>query len=460
MNSFQLHVVNDPEEAEFRVLDIRMYDSMAELISEYDNWPDLPTLIIVKNTSQETQLLNRIKPNDDILSLKKELKTQLEIRFLRLIKRYRSNRDLINQDALTGLINRREGHRILDRMAKLSRPENPLSLVMLDLDHFKAVNDRYGHEAGDLILIEIGEILQSVKDLSGYAFRYGGEEFLLAFYSDYNRAITYADYLRKEIKSQKFLDEKITVTVSFGVATTSETQNIQDLIKQADEAMYVAKYKGRNKVIGYYDLMESSANSDEDPDVREFEVRARVLSERMTNYLTLRTKRMTTKLKQKADHDGLTGLYNRMYFDRRISREFDTAQSKDRSLSLLFLDIDHFGKVNKSYGFPTGDKALTTVASVLNDSIRTVDWIARYGGEEFCVIMPDSDLSAAIEVGERIRTGLKEISIEAFDQRQFFLTASLGAGEINADESLLDFIQRVSDKTRQAKESGRDQLCH
>ncbi len=346
----------------------------------------------------------------------------------------------------------------LEQLALESNPANPISVIMLDIDLFKQYNDNYGHLAGDNVLKEIGKLLQSMSDVTECVGRFGGEEFILALISDHDRSKALAEYLREEISRKSFLDGKI--TASFGVVTSWGSQSCEDLVRQADQALYSAKDQGRNKVVSHGELMESMIESGDDPDVRDFETKARVLSDRLTNFLTLRTKSMASKLKQKAERDGLTHLYNRMYFDKRISREFEIARVKNRSLALLFLDIDHFGVVNKEFGFLAGDKALIAVATALNDCIRAVDWIARYGGEEFCVIMPDCKMDVAKEVAERIRSIIKKLVIKVPAGKTISVTASIGVGGIlKGDESVLSFIQRVSDKTREAKRLGRDRIC-
>lgn len=161
-------------------------------------------------------------------------------------------------DQLTGLYNRRylASHlsAMFDRAYWTGRP---LSVMVLDIDHFKTVNDSHGHDVGDRVLREFAEcVAGSIRGID-LACRYGGEEFLIAMPdTDLNFASVVAERLRQEIASQKFHlnggRDELNVTVSIGLASTEngpEDDSAQKLIKRADEALYEAKTGGRNRVI-------------------------------------------------------------------------------------------------------------------------------------------------------------------------------------------------------------------
>ena len=162
-------------------------------------------------------------------------------------------------DQLTGLYNRRYLASHLSAMFDRSEwTERSLAIMILDIDHFKSVNDTYGHDAGDCILQEFARrISASVRGID-LACRYGGEEFLIAMPdTDMAFASVVAERLRQEIASTKFVynnkNDELAVTVSIGLASTEngpeEEDTAQKLIKRADEALYQAKEGGRNQVI-------------------------------------------------------------------------------------------------------------------------------------------------------------------------------------------------------------------
>lgn len=152
-------------------------------------------------------------------------------------------------DKLTGLYNRHqldtEG---LRKFTRASRQNSNLSAIMIDIDHFKNINDTYGHLVGDNVLKELSNILKQNKRIEDFVVRYGGEEFiiLLEECNSYDAEIK-AQKLRKLI--EELNPTNIKVTASFGVATLNKThKTLEELLKDADKALYESKETGRNKV--------------------------------------------------------------------------------------------------------------------------------------------------------------------------------------------------------------------
>ncbi|MEO8878691.1 MAG: diguanylate cyclase [Polyangiaceae bacterium] len=156
-------------------------------------------------------------------------------------------------DGLTGLMNRRAfGAAISNEIARSTRHGYPLSLVMLDADHFKNINDQRGHAAGDRVLAALGELLTRVLRRGDVAARWGGEEFVIACTStDKEHAQLAAERIRSAIEEMVILDsknERIPVTASLGVAMWKPNQSFEALVDDADRAMYASKVGGRNRV--------------------------------------------------------------------------------------------------------------------------------------------------------------------------------------------------------------------
>jgi diguanylate cyclase (GGDEF)-like protein len=164
--------------------------------------------------------------------------------------------DMANRDGLTGLYNARFFHEALVReLERVKRTSRPFSLLILDGDRFKRINDRYGHPVGDQVLQHISRVARSV--LRGYDVlaRYGGEEFI-AMLTETNaaQAVLLGERLRKMIEQRPFVSEEgeaVRITVSVGVAQAFAPYNKKELITQADQALYRAKETGRNKVVLY-----------------------------------------------------------------------------------------------------------------------------------------------------------------------------------------------------------------
>jgi diguanylate cyclase (GGDEF)-like protein len=154
-------------------------------------------------------------------------------------------------DALTGLANKRSIEDTLKRMsAQAGRSLSPLAAVMLDLDHFKQINDLFGHDRGDDVLAAVGLTITQVLRDSDFAGRYGGEEFLVLL-PDTNRegALETAERLRAALGAMRVPGEERKVTASLGVAVLpDDAGDSAQLLRHADRALYAAKQAGRNRV--------------------------------------------------------------------------------------------------------------------------------------------------------------------------------------------------------------------
>ena len=158
-------------------------------------------------------------------------------------------RRLAATDKLTGAYNRTKCHEILEReIERVKRHNQPLSIIIFDIDRFKKVNDRYGHSAGDYVLKTIADIVRESIRKIDYFVRWGGEEFMIiSSETNLKEASALAERIREIIETSAF--EKVgKVTVSFGVTEFRENDTEDSLIKRADDAMYEAKKKGRNRV--------------------------------------------------------------------------------------------------------------------------------------------------------------------------------------------------------------------
>ena len=173
---------------------------------------------------------------------------------LRFKRNQDSLKELSMKDSLTGLYNHGLILELLDNeLSKQERETKDISFVMLDIDHFKKVNDQYGHVAGDVILKQLSVLCKSFTRKHDYVGRYGGEEFsLILSDADTAAALEICERLRKQIEDYAFHveDNIIRITVSMGICSKSyeDELSVTDMVKQADEALYEAKQNGRNQV--------------------------------------------------------------------------------------------------------------------------------------------------------------------------------------------------------------------
>lgn len=161
-------------------------------------------------------------------------------------------KEAAERDFLTGLHNPRSFHLIFKKTAEMSALKNePFSLLLIDIDHFKVVNDTYGHAAGDAVLSKLADILQSGIRIRDYCARKGGEEFaVILLRCTADKGITVAEKLRSLVQDSTFVlpdQNLLRITISIGVSSFPESVP-SEMLEQADEALYAAKGKGRNRV--------------------------------------------------------------------------------------------------------------------------------------------------------------------------------------------------------------------
>jgi diguanylate cyclase (GGDEF)-like protein len=168
------------------------------------------------------------------------------------IEKSREFNNLIYHDKLTGLLNRGGiDKRLEEEINRGRRYNNSFSIAMMDIDHFKKVNDTYGHQTGDIVLKNVsGSIATNIRD-SDYAGRYGGEEFLIVMpYTDKVHAYTATERIRKSLAATEIKSTDIKITISGGIASYPEDgDNFREIVSSADSALYSAKNNGRNCVV-------------------------------------------------------------------------------------------------------------------------------------------------------------------------------------------------------------------
>ncbi len=188
------------------------------------------------------------------------------------------------------------------------------------------------------------------------------------------------------------------------------------------------------------------------------------------NPLTLKNRvRAHLQLKQQADtlremafRDGLTGVFNRRYFDERYQTEWRRAQRSGGPLSLIMIDVDHFKRYNDHYGHQAGDDCLRAVASALNGELnRPADLLARYGGEEFVCILPETGIEGARLEAERMRQAVEQLALpHAGVETGARVTVSVGVACIAgiADEAPALLLSWADQQLYRAKQSGRNRV--
>jgi diguanylate cyclase (GGDEF)-like protein len=168
--------------------------------------------------------------------------------------------------------------------------------------------------------------------------------------------------------------------------------------------------------------------------------------------------RLFGEVQRLAVTDGLTEINNRRHFFDLAEREWIRTRRYDHPLSAMMLDVDHFKRVNDTFGHATGDSVLRTVAQICRNSLRETDFLGRYGGEEFAIMLPDTDLSAAHATAERLRESIAGTPIHT-DKGDLQVTVSIGVASITVDmNSVATLLDRADRGLYIAKDTGRNRV--
>jgi diguanylate cyclase (GGDEF)-like protein len=194
------------------------------------------------------------------------------------------------------------------------------------------------------------------------------------------------------------------------------------------------------------------------PDAASDQAAANAISEQLalgTSNINLRE-----VLRRQSTVDELTGLYNRRYFDETLRRELFRAERKRTALAVVMIDLDHFKRMNDTYGHDAGDIVLRAVGQVLREGVRRSDVACRYGGEELVLVLPECDAAAAMRSAETIRTAIAALELHHGDTLLPDVTASFGIAVWPADGDDSPTLLQAADRALYAaKHAGRNRVC-
>lgn len=170
----------------------------------------------------------------------------------------------------------------------------------------------------------------------------------------------------------------------------------------------------------------------------------------------LRVERLNKELEYMSRVDGMTGLYNRRYWQERFDSIFKLYKRRAAEVTAVMLDIDHFKKINDTYGHQAGDKVIQTLAGLIKQCIRETDLAGRYGGEEFALVLPDANAQQAHIVAERIRLAAQAATV-LHDNQPIRFTVSLGLAPFDHEvTSAMAWLEQADMALYDAKASGRN----
>jgi len=211
----------------------------------------------------------------------------------------------------------------------------------------------------------------------------------------------------------------------------------------------------RNICVGSFGMADRTANRFDDEISHACDL---VLNQGL---ILIDNAKLYSKTQELAITDGLTGLYNRHYFQKQLAKEFNRAERYNHCVSLIMLDIDHFKHFNDVYGHQAGDVIMKELSHLLQSNIRNVDTAARYGGEEFIIIVPENCLESSVEMAKKLCKLIEkyDFSIKSKYPEEK-ITVSVGVASFPDDaKNETKLLAKVDEMLYQAKETGRNRVC-
>jgi len=337
---------------------------------------------------------------------------------------------LATRDPLTGCLNRRSFHVALEALLAEARGSGqPLSCLMLDIDHFKAVNDNHGHQIGDRVIQEVAKKLTECARSTDLVCRYGGEEFCVILHgTPLAVAQQFAERVRQRIESEcgaavrEVQGLRVTASLGLDVLSLSTTSALK-LIDHADQAMYRAKKGGRNQVCAY--LSPRAARIDADKT------------------------------------DAVSGGLNVPAFQRAFDLMLRDASARGLVLSGIKFAVDPYRALVADRGQAAADIAMREVAQVVLAAVRAEDLVVRLDAEHLGVVAPGLPIEDALRLAETVRASVEHGAADSSEGglTMYRLTVSAGVDSLPASApGAATLIERAGKALLRARRRGPNQV--
>jgi diguanylate cyclase (GGDEF)-like protein len=340
-------------------------------------------------------------------------------------------------DALTGVANRRAFEYELNRrMTEWNRQRAPLTLMLIDIDHFKRLNDTHGHQAGDQVLQQVAEIIEEDCRETDLVARYGGEEFAIVMpNTPAGEAMKVAERARCSVEACRFHIGQVSVktTISVGLAQALRSEERTSLVQRADMALYTSKQEGRN--CSYlHNGQECEAFGVGSPRIRSREDRR---LERVVDAYT----------------DQTTGLPSRRVFVDELRRRLSEANRYNLSLSLMLVQVDD---LSGSPG-PTQeqrDKINAMIADHARIIMRDADLVACYDADQLAILCPATRCEEALMPAVRLRERVAQTRSLTAGQGSLLVTISVGITSCVIGDTVATVVHRTEEALWDAVREG------
>jgi diguanylate cyclase len=357
-------------------------------------------------------------------------------------------------DPLTTLANRRAfDDEMRNQIQQFEQHATPASVLLLDIDHFKMLNDAHGHIVGDDVLIAVSQAIKQHIRTEDFAARYGGEEFAIIFpRTRVEQAISIAERVRASVSRAvcQITDQPIRITASGGLSLLMPMDTQKSWLDRADKALYYSKDSGRD--CGHFSDGEA---------FKPFVERARPLpsASKSTN---IKSSDVLQDSPLEADDaqellDPVTQLLSAETFKKYFARTLAERRRTGTALSLIMIRIDRFQDYPQRYGITTDSLILRIIGRLLHSSVRSSDHVARYANDSLIILLPKANLINAVRVAKRLGAAIEKLNLRLADQR-IDLTVSMGVGEERGSDGSALLIDRVTRAVAIASRSGGNQL--
>ena len=398
------------------------------------------------------------------------------------IKRKNSELEVLaTRDPLTGCYNRRAFFDLFETAYDESeKTKKSLTCIMLDIDHFKSVNDRFGHAVGDEAICLIANVLNHCEHENAIVGRYGGEEFCVALpETDMDEASDLAEQLRKTIQSisKGFCAKDVTITSSFGVSSKSDlVSNCSQILEQADKALYIAKESGRNKVIRWnngnavtsfnetlkFDIADkkNQASQQDTTDENGKVSLPQSKVDALQNQLCELGK--SDELYETASIDAITKLPSQLIFMDRVNQSIAySIRWSDKFMAVATINVDMYSRINETMGKDIGNDFIREVSRRLKGILRRTDTVAsltspgqagssfsRLKDDEFALLLTGlNDLESLSYIIKRIQNKFSgKIDVSG---NELYVTTCIGLAVFPQDGEDADTLIKNSRRAQQ-----------
>ncbi len=412
--------------------------------------------------------------NDDLIKAVRKLQKSEE----EISEQNRELQYLANHDPLTGCLNRRAFfERFADKLEQAQENGQPLTCLMADLDHFKRVNDTYGHGVGDDVIAGMAKVLNQVADEQDLVGRYGGEEFCVALVGkDAEQSRALAEQIRTMVAelSPVWFDHKDKITSSLGLACRpEETSSVKQIVDWADQALYKAKETGRNKVVEWDPVAMVSLQLDDDqaeaaaPDEAQAQMHMVPTTKASLEAPSLFADNAASATAHHAV-DPMTKLPSPIIFNDRLSQSLLRAEADGKIVAVMQIAIESIDRFASALGEATARDLIATIstrfASTLNrgdvlslhDGMTHPPSLTHVGNGQFLVEVADlEETNTVVWFVQRLLESLK--APVTIGDNLIYASANIGIslypGDANDGDTLL---RHASTALQFAQEAGED----